>query len=68
MKLPELPKWISEKDAAEILGISVSKLQQDRHNTRGLPYYKLSRGAVRYKLGELLTWAESCRIEPGRAA
>ena len=66
----ELPKpssskrWIDEKEAAEIVGLSVHTLRQDRFHGRGFPYYKRNR-RILYRLDELIQAMESCRIEPG---
>lgn len=62
-KLPDLPRWVGEKEAADLLCLSVAKLQQDRHHNQGFPYYKNGR-TVRYKLDDLLKTMEACRIDP----
>lgn len=66
---PPRPEWVSEREIADITGISLSKLRNDRSMGRGFPHYKLNparQGSVRYKLSEILSLLESKRIEPGR--
>lgn len=42
-----MPKGLTEKQVAEILGVSISKLRRDRWLSIGIPYVKFNR-AVRY--------------------
>ena len=55
--------WCNERRAAEIIGCSVSKLRQDRHKCRGLPYAKFGR-SVRYCTADILPYMVRQRITP----
>jgi len=57
------PQYITEKEAAEIIQISVSKLQSDRYNGTGLPYHKLGNRTVRYAIEDIRAFMDECRIE-----
>jgi excisionase family DNA binding protein len=53
---------LSEDDAAALLGVSVSFLQNDRVTRRhGIPYFKVGR-CVRYRQSELDAWLDSCAV------
>jgi len=60
-------QFITEKQAARHLALSISLLQKQRHLQQGPPYYKIGR-AVRYYLPDLIAFAESHRIEPRSSA
>jgi predicted DNA-binding transcriptional regulator AlpA len=49
---------VTEKDAASIVGMSVSWLQRKRWSGGGPPYIKYDR-AVRYRKEDLLAWVEA---------
>ncbi len=53
--------YISEKRVSQITDRALSSLRNDRFLRRGLPYYKFGR-AVKYRLDEVLKWAEARRI------
>lgn len=55
--------FITEKQVAAMMGISLSKLQKDRFYGRGIPYSKMGR-SVRYALPDVQQYMESCRITP----
>ena len=59
------PKYINEKQVAEMLGISVRSLQGWRCRGRGPRFYRLGGDSVRYRTDEVQAWAES---QPGAAA
>jgi hypothetical protein len=56
-------RYLSERKVAEITGLSVQKLQQDRHYRRGIPYCKIGR-TIRYPERDVLTFMEEHRIVP----
>lgn len=62
---PQLPKiiWLTERQVAERLNCSLSKLRQDRHKCRGLPYTKFGR-SVRYSLTDVEEFMHDNRITP----
>lgn len=55
---------MSEKDAAEMLGISPRTLQKWRHakHVGAPPYYKLPTGLVRYKRSDLERYVSSSLV------
>ncbi len=58
-------RFLNEKEVAELLGLSVLTLQQWRLRGRGPRWHRLGgpqKGAVRYRLDEVLKWAEA---QPG---
>ncbi len=65
-------KLLTETEAAEFLGLSVSTLRQSRMNgvrTNRIPcppFIKLGR-AIRYRIDDLNRWIEEHRVDP-RAA
>lgn len=65
MKKIEEHKVIGEIDAANLMGVSVSKLQADRFYHRGCPYIKLGR-RVGYKVSDVLTYLDENRVDPAR--
>jgi predicted DNA-binding transcriptional regulator AlpA len=72
--MPRRPKpefqdrFLDEIETAELLGISVPALQQDRwRGTLGISYRKFG-SRVRYLLSEVLTWAAERRVEPPAVA
>ena len=57
----EPQKWLNEREVAEMLSISLSKLRQDRFYGRGLPYSKFGK-AVRYALRDVQKFMEGLKI------
>lgn len=56
-------RYITEKEAAVRTGISVSKLQKDRHYRRGLPYVKIGK-TIRYDIDDVDQFMEQHKIAP----
>jgi hypothetical protein len=54
--------YLNEKETAELTGRALSTLRNDRHLRRGLPYLKIGRRAIRYKLEDILAFMENHRI------
>ena len=68
-QLPEhlgVPRFISEAGLAEIAGLSSRTLQKWRLFGHGPAYYRI-RGAVRYRLDEVLDYINRGKV-PGRPA
>ena len=57
--------FITEQEAAAILSKAVQSMRNERHQGRGLPYYKVGR-SVRYFKPEVYQQIRANRIEPGR--
>jgi hypothetical protein len=58
---PDDNQLISEKPAAEIIGMSVAWLQRDRWAGATIPYVKFGR-AIRYRVGDLRAEIEKRRV------
>lgn len=56
-------RFYTEKQVAELLGISIKKLQSDRQLNRGLPFYRIDR-CVRYAEIDLNEFLSENRITP----
>lgn len=54
---------MDEKEAANLIGKSVSALQKDRFYGRGLPFIKLGR-AVRYRPEDVAEYCLNHRVVP----
>jgi excisionase family DNA binding protein len=53
--------WLTEKEVASRTSLSLSKLRQDRHKCRGIPYSKVGR-SVRYSLADVEAFMESNKV------
>lgn len=56
-------RLVNEKYVAEMTGIPVRSLQQQRFLGRGMPYIKLGK-AVRYDLQDVMEYLEACKVRP----
>lgn len=59
----KLPKLLSEKEAAELLGLSPVTLQGWRAKRKGPPWVRIE-GTIRYKLEDLEEFLEKNRVIP----
>lgn len=63
-----MDRAITEREAAEILGLARMTLRQMRsRGSRGanipeLPYYKYSARCIRYSLADVLQWKEARKV------
>ena len=53
--------WLSEKEVAQLTGISVSTLQKNRFYRRGIPYSKVGR-LVRYVLKDVEAYLSAHQV------
>lgn len=51
--------FLNEFEVAAITGRAVSTLRNDRHLRRGLPYLKVAKRSVRYRLADVMNFMES---------
>lgn len=58
-------KGLTEKQVAEMLGVSVSKLRRDRWLNIGIPYTKWNR-SVRYMEDDVQATIEQNRVETSK--
>lgn len=54
-------RWLSEKDVAILIGVSVYTLRSHRHKGVGLPYVKYGK-SVRYSHADICAYLESRKI------
>jgi hypothetical protein len=58
-----MEKLLSPEEVADLLGLTLSKLSQDRFLGRGIPYIKLGK-AVRYRPSDVESYVEaSARLQ-----
>jgi hypothetical protein len=55
-------RYITAAEVEVIMGRKMQTLANERHEGRGIPYYKVGR-SVRYKLSEVMEFMEKHRIE-----
>ena len=55
--------YLNEKETAAITKDSLSKLRNDRHLGRGLPYIKWGGRSVRYKMADIVKYMEAGRVD-----
>ena len=57
-------RFLDETETTELLKISVPAIRADRWaGTLGIPYHKFGT-RVRYRLSEVIAWAEQRRVTP----
>lgn len=56
-------KYLTEKQAAELIGFSQVKLRNDRSRGVGLPYYKFG-WSVRYLESDILFYMKNSKVIP----
>lgn len=55
-------RWLNEKEAASMLGVSVYTLRQHRFKGIGVPYVKYGK-SVRYSIADICAYFDSLRVE-----
>ncbi|HAU28676.1 MAG TPA: DNA-binding protein [Rhodospirillaceae bacterium] len=53
---------LTEKEAAQLLGLSIRTLQAWRYRKEGPPFIKMSGRAIRYQRSDLIAWADHLRV------
>ena len=56
-------KYVDEKKVAEITGLALPTLRNNRHHRRGIPYCKVGK-SVRYALTDVISFMEERKIIP----
>ncbi|WP_374044371.1 helix-turn-helix domain-containing protein [uncultured Bilophila sp.] len=54
-------RWLSEKEAAALAGLSIHTLRSHRQHRRGIPYSKIGR-AVRYAFDDVVAYMTERRV------
>jgi len=63
--MTDLPRYLTENEAAAVLGVRRGTLANWRLQRRGPAYLRLGGGrAIRYRLSDLTAFAEASRIDP----
>jgi predicted DNA-binding transcriptional regulator AlpA len=60
---PDLPRFITDREAAKILGYSVQSLRNWRWKRTGPPY-RVKNRSIRYEYSEILAWMNETTITP----
>ena len=60
--------FLKDTEIAEMIGISVNTLRTWRRRATGPKFIKAEakKGAVRYEMGDVLSWIENARIRGGQ--
>lgn len=66
MNPASLPRYVDEREAARVLGVSRGTLSNWRTLRRGPAYVRIGR-AIRYSLADIVAFAEAGRISPDAA-
>ena len=56
-------RYLTEGQVSEITNFALSTLRNARFNRTGIPYHKIGRRSVRYKLSDVIGYMDSHRIE-----
>jgi hypothetical protein len=58
-----VPRWIAEKEVADMTGRAVQTLRNDRCKCKGIPYSKIG-ASIRYKVEDVVSFMDGHRIIP----
>ncbi len=59
-------EWLTPKETAKLIGLTVSWLQKNRSNATGIPYNKNGNSQsspIRYRLNDILAYLDSKKIQ-----
>ncbi len=56
-------KYMNETEVAQWIGISKSKLQNDRWQSKGIPYLKVGGKKIIYKKSDVVAYLDSFRVQ-----
>lgn len=57
--------YLNEVEVAAVTGRAVSTLRNERHLRRGIPYLRVGRRSIRYKMEDIRSFMETRRISFG---
>jgi len=57
------PRWLKEKEVAEMTSRSVFTLRNERGKGVGIPYYKIG-SSIYYRLDDVVNFMESNKVVP----
>ena len=57
-------RYLHEREAARLLGVTHRTLQKWRQRDSGPPYVRLTARCIRYSESAVIAWADSHTIEP----
>ena len=55
-------RYLKEKEVSEITGFALSTLRNQRWDRRGIPYFKVGKRSVRYRMVDVIEYMESRKI------
>lgn len=58
---PDADRWLTEREAGALLGLSIETLRKWRAKRVGPPFSRFGGKAIRYRSSEVMLWAESQR-------
>jgi len=64
---PPIPRWLTEKEVAEMTSRSVFTLRNERCKGAGIPYVKIG-SSIRYRLEDIVNFMNQHKVNFGRAA
>lgn len=61
--IPETPRFVTDREAAAILGFSLQTVRNWRWKRVGPPY-RVKNRSIRYEVSEILAWMNEGKITP----
>ena len=59
----DTPIYLNEKEVSRLTKRAINTLRADRHHGRGIPYRKVGKRQVLYRLDEVVEYLEGNKIE-----
>lgn len=56
-------KYLTEAQLSHLLGLSRKTLQKARYEGNGIPYVRIGKRAIRYRVEEVEAYLEVCRLK-----
>jgi len=57
--ISDIDRWVDERELAKLLALRANTLRNWRARGIGPPYSRLGKKAIRYRVREVFSWAES---------
>lgn len=55
-------RYLTEKEVSDMTRMALSTLRNDRSQRRGLPYCKVGKKSIRYRLDDVISFMEARKI------
>ena len=62
--MKNLPGYLTEIQVSELTGFKLPTLRNWRFERRGIPYLRIGKRSIRYKLQDVIDYMETRRIDP----